>query len=112
MYSIEIQRAFPYEETWFLQATLLEDGKPFAYVGNRGTGGSNFYRPFGTDYEAARADLERFHDYAASLPWEFDFEVSDQYVETLIDSWFRDHPKVSDLLAIGLSLADLESITS
>ncbi len=110
MYSAVVQRNFPNQETWFLQATLLEDGVPFAYVSNAGTGGSHVYHPVTEDYAAFNEAIDRFNAVAEALPREFDFEKDDQLVEDLVNEWFATHNTIQDALSVGLTIKDLHEM--
>lgn len=69
------------EETNCFSATIYCYGKKIGTVQNSGTGGSHEYR-----FEH-QADWKALDKYAKQQPHEYNFEVTDQYIDKLLVEW-------------------------
>lgn len=66
------------DETTCFSAEIWADGERIALVQNEGCGGSN-------DYVVANQEkFEEYDKYCNTLPHEYDFDIIDQHVDTLL----------------------------
>lgn len=69
------------DETQCFSAAIYCDGRKIGAVQNHGTGGSHEY------WFPRHEDGEALNKFAQSLPHEFDFDITDQYIDKLLLEW-------------------------
>jgi hypothetical protein len=74
------------DETNCFEAEIWVDGKKLADVQNHGQGGENEYHPVGG---YSNPGWYSFLEYCKAQPHEYDFELTDQYVDTLFSKWLE-----------------------
>ena len=67
------------EETLCFSADLWMDGKKMGMVSNRGMGSEHEYQLI------AGADWEGFRDFCMTQPHQFDFDIEDQFIDSLLE---------------------------